>query len=328
MDIIRGFRHWVLHRQHRPFLGNVWQCLFPDRLSGIYDPIFPQRFEMTIILGLIAAMAWGIHDILIRWVSQKSNIFSALFLVLLFGLIAQCGIVVIRGDYAPIPASATPLIIASGIAYMLAGIAIYKAFEIGPVQLVSPIVATYSIASVLLGVFQGDTLNLLKILAIAAVFIGLYIVVSLANSSDDAASNGKRSHAIFWACAASAGFAATFGLGQSMVQYSPEMMGILSTRFIALICLIPIMMYLKTPLFAAIGEWKILAAMGALDALALTVVLVSGNMPNASYASLAASLFGMVTILLAWAFLRERMTALQWIGVTITFIGIAYLGWH
>jgi drug/metabolite transporter (DMT)-like permease len=283
---------------------------------------------MTVLLGLLAALAWGIHDILVRWVSQKSNVFSALFLVLLFGLIIQTGIVLIRGELAPIPTPAIPAIFASGIAFMFAGIAIYKAFEIGPVQLVAPIVATYAIGSILLGVVQGDELNALQILAICAVFIGLYIVVSLANSSDDTTSMGERSHAILWASGASLGFALTFGIGQSIVQYGPEMMNILGVRIVAVVCLIPIMIYMRTPLFAAMGQWKILGAMGALDALALTSVLVSGNMPNASYAALAASLFGMITILLAWVFLRERMTPLQWIGVIITFIGIAYLGGH
>jgi drug/metabolite transporter (DMT)-like permease len=328
LDIIRNFSHRILHRQHRPFLGNVWQCVFPDRMHCVYDSIFPKGSIMTVLLGLVAALSWGIHDILVRWVSQKSNVFSALFLVLLFGLIIQFGIVAVRGEFAAIPMPAMGAVFAAGIAFMFAGIAIYKAFEIGPVQLVAPIVATYAIGSILLGVAQGDTLTALQILAICAVFIGLYIVVSLANSSDDTTSNGKRSHAILWACGASLGFAVTFGIGQSIVQYGPEMMTILTIRFIAVISLIPIMLYLKAPLFAAMGQWKILGAMGALDALALTSVLVSGNMPNASYASLAASLFGMVTILLAWVFLRERMTPLQWVGVTLTFIGIAYLGGH
>ena len=283
---------------------------------------------MTILLGLMAALAWGIHDILIRWVSQKSNIFSALFMVFLFGLLFQIIIVAGRGEFASIPLPAIGSILAAGISFTFAGIAIYKAFEIGPVQLVAPIVATYAIGSILLGVAQGNPLTVLQVLAVAAVFVGLYIVVSLANSSDDTQSNGKRSHAILWACGASIGFATTFGIGQSMVQFGPEMMMILATRFVALLFLVPIMLYLKTPLFAAIGQWKILGTMGALDAIALTAVLVSGNMPNASYASLAASLFGMVTILLAWVFLRERMTALQWVGVVITFAGIAYLGGH
>jgi drug/metabolite transporter (DMT)-like permease len=281
---------------------------------------------MTVVLGLIAAFAWGVHDILIRWVSQKSNVYSCLFMVLLFGFIIQTVYLIATSNFAPIPSTATMPIIASGIAYMIAGIAIYKAFEIGPVQLVAPIVATYAIASILWGVFQGNPITTLQILAVIGVFIGLYIVVSLGNTGDKKASNGSRIHAISWATIASIFFALTFGIGQSIVQYAPEMTTIWITRFVALLTLVPVMVGLKTPLFSAIKQWKVLGAMGGLDALALTCVLTAGNMPNASYASLAASLFGMVTILLAWIFLRERMTVLQWLGVIITFAGVAYLG--
>lgn len=283
---------------------------------------------MTVILGLVAAFSWGMHDILIRWVSQKSNIYSCLFLVLLFGFFFQTTYLIVSADFAAIPSTATMPILASGITFMLAGIGIYKAFEIGPVQLVAPIVSTYAIASILWGIIQGDPLSTLQVLAVIAVFTGLYIVVSLGNTGDTQASNGSRVHAILWAIMASFFFALTFGIGQSMVQYAPEMMTILATRLVAVFALIPVMVFIKVPLFSAKGQWKVLAAMGGLDALALTCVLSSGNLPNASYASLAASLFGMVTILLAWIFLRERMTPLQWIGVTFTFAGVAYLGWH
>lgn len=283
---------------------------------------------MTVILGLIAALAWGTHDILIRWVSQKSNIFSCLFLVLFFGFIFQTGYVIFTNDFAAIPTTATLPIIASGITFMLAGIGIYKAFEIGPVQLVAPIVATYAIASILWGVVQGNPLSNPQILAIIAVFIGLYIVVSLGNTGDAQISNGSRIHAILWAILSSICFALTFGIGQSMVQYAPETMTILATRVVATLALLPVMFALKIPLFASMKQWKVLAAMGGLDALALSCVLTAGNLPNASYTSLVASLFGMVTILLAWIFLRERMTPLQWVGVIITFAGVAYLGWY
>ena len=282
---------------------------------------------MTVILGLIAALAWGTHDILIRWVSQKSNIYSCLFMVLFFGFIFQTAYLVFTSDFASIPISAAGPILASGTAFMLAGIAIYKAFEIGPVQLVAPIVATYAIASILWGVVQGDPLTAFQILAVIAVFVGLYIVVSLGNTGDEQTSSGNRIHAVLWAAMASFFFALTFGIGQSMVQYAPEMMTILATRLVALTTLIPVMIFLKTPLLGARKQWKILATMGGLDALALSSVLTAGNLPNASYASLAASLFGMVTILLAWIFLRERMTPLQWLGVITTFAGVAYLAW-
>jgi drug/metabolite transporter (DMT)-like permease len=46
---------------------------------------------------------------------------------------------------------------------------------------------------------------------------------------------------------------------------------------------------------------------------------------DAQYASVAASIFGIITILLAWIILREKMTVGQWTGVLVCFGGIAYL---
>ena len=281
---------------------------------------------MSIILGLIAAFSWGLHDIFVRLVSQKTNIFSALLIVLIFGFMFQSGLLVFRSEVGSIPTKALIPLLFAGLTFTTASIGLYKAFEIGPVQLVAPIVATFSILSILWGVFQGNPLSLLQSLAVLLVFVGLYIVVSLANNQDDVESNGKKSHAILWAVFASVSFALTFGIGHSMVSYAPELMTIAVTRFLATAFLILIMLVLKIKLFSAIKQWKILSVMGLLDATAITAVVYAGNLENASYAALSASLFGVVTILIAWAFLRERMAALQWLGVALTFIGVAYLG--
>jgi drug/metabolite transporter (DMT)-like permease len=54
-------------------------------------------------------------------------------------------------------------------------------------------------------------------------------------------------------------------------------------------------------------------------------VLSAGALPDAKYASVASSLFGMLTIILAWIFLRERMTKSQWAGCAVAFLGVGYL---
>ena len=65
--------------------------------------------------------------------------------------------------------------------------------------------------------------------------------------------------------------------------------------------------------------------MGGCDALALALVQAAGGLPNPEFASVAASVFGMVAVLLAWAFLKEKMRAPQWFAVTLVFAGIGYL---
>jgi EamA domain-containing membrane protein RarD len=38
-----------------------------------------------------------------------------------------------------------------------------------------------------------------------------------------------------------------------------------------------------------------------------------------------ASIFGLVTVILAWVFLKEKMTGLQWTGVLVVFLSIGFL---
>jgi drug/metabolite transporter (DMT)-like permease len=67
--------------------------------------------------------------------------------------------------------------------------------------------------------------------------------------------------------------------------------------------------------------------MGCLDAVALSSVIASGALPQASYASVASSLFGVVTILLAWGILGERVKLTQGAGIALIFMGLARLAW-
>jgi drug/metabolite transporter (DMT)-like permease len=73
-------------------------------------------------------------------------------------------------------------------------------------------------------------------------------------------------------------------------------------------------------------QFGVLALMGAIDAAALGIVTASGALPRAEYASVASSLFGVLTILLAAWFLKERVRPVQWLGIATVFAGIAALG--
>jgi drug/metabolite transporter (DMT)-like permease len=63
--------------------------------------------------------------------------------------------------------------------------------------------------------------------------------------------------------------------------------------------------------------------LGALDATAISLVIAAARFPSPEYAAVASSVFGLITILLAWRFLGEAMRPVQWLGVLIVFSGIA-----
>jgi drug/metabolite transporter (DMT)-like permease len=63
-----------------------------------------------------------------------------------------------------------------------------------------------------------------------------------------------------------------------------------------------------------------------LDTLALGFVSIAGLWPHQEYAAVTSSVFGIVTVILAWAILKEPMRPAHWICVCLTFIGILALG--
>ncbi|MGB5560657.1 MAG: DMT family transporter [Paracoccaceae bacterium] len=279
---------------------------------------------LTLGLGLIAAFCWGLHDICVRWVSQRTPLMAALLTVLIAGSLFQGIYMAAEGSFAPIPGPALGLAFLSGVAFTVASVGLYHAFAVGPVRLVSPIIAAYPVLSVSWAALSGSPVTLLQWLAIGAIITGVSTVAVLSHPEETATAT-SRTPTILWALLAACGFAVTFALGQAAARIAPDLPVILMTRLAAITALVVVMAATRIPFVPTRQALPILATMGLLDAIALVCVLSAGGLPNAEYAAVTSSVFGMVTILLAWAFLNEHMARSQWAGVLLAFSGIAYL---
>ena len=98
---------------------------------------------LSLTFGLCAALAWGIHDICVRYVSQRGGIFPSLATVLISGSIFLFPIAVVFGVWSDMTGRAYMFSGLSGLAYAVGCIGLYKAFSIGPVRLVAPVMGSY-----------------------------------------------------------------------------------------------------------------------------------------------------------------------------------------
>lgn len=277
---------------------------------------------MSLILGMIAALAWGIHDICVRHVSQTAGIFSSIITVLAFG----CLLVVPASLFslgAEITDKALTLSLLGGVVYGFAVVAHYKAFSIGPVRLVAPVIGAYPILSVIWAVMTGSEISLLHWICVGLVVGG---VAYVAVTGDDGNGDGSPREALIWSILAGSGFALTFAIGQSASSDGGELVLLTPTRLAALVTVLMIAILGRISWRSGRSSIPLLATMGLLDATALGAVISSGGLENPEFASVAASTFGVITIVLAAIFLRERMTISQWGAVGIVFSAIAYLG--
>lgn len=277
---------------------------------------------LSLSLGLVAALCWGVHDICVRFVSQRGGILPALTTVLVAGSIIILPISIFVGGWQDMGANAYGFSILSGAIYLLGCIGLYKAFGIGPVRLVAPIIGAYPILSIGWASFSGQPVIIGQWVAVGAVICGVAIVSTL---SDDAESGGQQRAAIGWAILGACGFSAAFAVGQFATQAGSELPVILVTRLTAAFGALFLLFASTGPKKPNKSAWPLLGLMGLLDATALGIVMAAGGLDRPEFAAVAASIFGIITILIAWAFLKERMTTGQWVGVAITFAGIGYL---
>lgn len=277
----------------------------------------------ALALGLIAALMWGLHDICVRFVSQSAPLMASLLTVLVAGTVFHLGLMGWSGGFAPLPGPVLGLAAASGVAFLVASLGLYGAFQRGPVRLVAPIIASFPILSVAWAALRGAEVSAAQWGAVGLVVIGVSLVAALAG--DDQGDTPPKGRTILYAAVASMGFASTFALGQMAAAQASEMPVTLVTRAVAIVLLIAGMAALRLPFWAGRAALPILIAMGVADGIALLCVLSAGHLPDAQYASVASSTFGLLTIVLAWLFLRERMSPVQWLGCVAAFAGIGYL---
>ncbi|WP_415918987.1 EamA family transporter [Tateyamaria sp. SN6-1] len=275
----------------------------------------------ALTLGMIAAFCWGVHDTLVRYISQRVGVFQSLFPVLVSGCVATAALALILGAEG-LPSDATGYAVASGVVFGLTGAAFYKALAIGPVRLVAPIVASFPILSVGWAVMNGQAVTGLQWLAVVVVVAGCGFVA--ATSKDDTGA-GTQPAAIVWSMLAAIGFAVSFALGQLSVSGGAEMTAIAVARVAAVGVVAAVALLARQSVIPERSALPILVIMGVLDATAIGAVMFAGTFAYPAFASVAASTFGVLTIILAAVFLREAVARVQWIGILIVFAAIGYL---
>jgi len=277
----------------------------------------------SLTLGLIAAACWGFHDICVRAVSQKTPLLASLLTVLIAGLIFHLGLMTVTDGFTPLPRPAFLLAIASGVMFLIASLGLYAAFQRGPVRLVAPIIAAYPILSVGWTALNGAEVSLLQWIAVLAIIGGVSIVAAL--SDDSTGDTPPKGRTVLYATIAGIGFAGTFALGQWATTLSHDMPVTLVTRVIAIVFLVGIIIAYRLPAWPGRKPLLVLSLMGVADGIALISVISAGALPNPEYAAVASSMFGLLTIVMAWAFLREAISPLQWLGCLTAFCGVGYL---
>jgi drug/metabolite transporter (DMT)-like permease len=288
---------------------------------------------LGIILGLTGAVCWGMADFAARFASRRVGAYRTLFFMQFFGFLALSAYIKFTGGFSHVAPGWQPwaLTVAAGLLNVTASLSLYHSFEIGVMSIVGPVSSSYPALTVALAVASGERIHALRGIGMAVTFIGVILAAmsfapktSDASNSNSASTGAYLSRGVGWAILAAVGFGFMFWfLGFHVVPLVGDTVSVWVMRLTALVSLavfaLPARQNIRPPHG---GVWWMLASVGLMDTAAFVANNAGLHIGPVSVVSVLASLYGAVTVLLSWIFLRERLERSQWLGIVLIFVGI------
>ncbi|MFZ3216387.1 MAG: DMT family transporter [Candidatus Acidiferrales bacterium] len=300
--------------------------------------------SLAIVLGVSGAVCWGASDFAARFAARRVGAYRTLFFMQFFGFLALSVYLIWTGAFSRgIAPGWHPwaMAVAAGLLNMLASLALYHSFEHGALSIVGPVSSSYPALTVALSLFSGERIHALRGAGLALTLFGVILAATSfaqASTASGATENSRPSqhvdhaaHArthlsagVGWALFAALGFGVLFWfLGFYVVPAVGSPISVWVMRLTALVSLsvaaAPARQTLRLPRGAV---WWLLLAVGILDTAAFVINNAGLATGQIAVVSVLASLYGAVTVLLAWIFLRERLEPTQWLGIVLIFAGI------
>ncbi|TMQ71199.1 MAG: EamA/RhaT family transporter [Candidatus Eisenbacteria bacterium] len=279
---------------------------------------------MGVLLGALAATFWGLGDFLITLLTRRVGTGRALLSIQLLSLLLWLALLAARPGVQGAGALPWTIVVATALCHVLGLALVYRAFEIGTLSIVSPISAGFAVVTAILSLASGERPPALALGGAALLVGGAVLATRAPAASGPRASWAGVPEALLSALA----FGTMFWLFYFFVQPA---MGFRWPLVLLKAAAVTgsVLAYLSKPRGprAAAPGLRIQVvglALGAAAADTLAWLAYIGGTAT-SYATIVtalASLFSVVTVLLARRFLRERLAPHQWSGVVAILLGI------
>jgi drug/metabolite transporter (DMT)-like permease len=276
------------------------------------------------VLGTLAAVAWGVADVLVTYASRRGGFFRTLLLSQVFG-VGLLIVVALALDDLPGPSAAQLLLLVGlGPVAVAAYAGFYRALELGPIAIVSPIASANGAVVVLLAVLVlGESLTAIQALGC---FLVLGFIVLAAREPGAEAGQGD-GNGIRLALVASIAFGGyLFALATTSDDLG-WLVPVLIARSATVAIVSVVAVTRPPPAPGALGRLGLLgcAAAGLLDASGYLVYNRGAEIGEVAITSAAAAAYPVIPILVGLSALRERIAWHQLVGVGGVLCGMVVL---
>lgn len=273
---------------------------------------------MGSLLALVSSFLWGTADFLAGNLSKKHKALAVTGVSQTFGLLFGVISIAIGGSFIAPNLSTSgyflPGVIA-GISGFIGLTAFYTGLATGRMGVVSPISSLSVLIPLFVALADGERPSRLQIAGIVIAITGAFL------ASGPEIRGGFPLRPLLFALIAALGFggALTFiAIGSKIDSlHTMTSMRVASVS----VCMILALRYRTTGGFAP-QTLPLLAFIGIADFLANLLLGIATTKGLVSIAMVFGSLFPIVTILLAYKFLHERLHKVQYVGIAAALIGV------
>lgn len=280
---------------------------------------------MSILWALLAALSFGLADLLLSRPSQEEGSTKTSFYIQLVGALVLFPVLLFEGStsWVSLVSSSGLFAMLIGAAFTVAGVLLVKAFKEGPLLIVSPITSGFAAVTTMLSLLSGESLAALQGLGIMITIVGIVLSVTVSEDTKGS-SRGFLSPGIAYALGTALLLGMVFWLLGFVVRLLGNTLTVFSMRVSAVFLLSLFSLYTKRPLsLKSRSSWKWFIPIGILFTSGTLFYNVGVTQGPTSVTSVITSLYSVVTVLLGYVFLKQRVSRLQTIGIALTLIGIA-----
>ena len=272
-----------------------------------------------LLLALGASLAWGVADFVGPWQGRTLGALRVMFWAQVAGVSAVALVVLARGET---PHSAAVLwAVPAAISGTLGLYAYYRGMATGAMAVVAPIAGASAIVPVVFGILTGDRPKPVQYAGIVCALVGIF----LASLEHQEGGQRRMAAGVGLALLAAIGFGFYFPPMHAAGKADPFWASLIFRAASTLVVLAAVAV--RRPALR-LGGWKLLIVLGVGLGDTLGNVLFAGAANQGgleSLTSVLASLYPVVTVMLAAFVLHERVASVQRVGAALALTGIVLI---
>ena len=284
---------------------------------------------LSALLALVSSLLWGTSDFLGGTASRRIPVSGVLGTAQLVALLGLVPLALVTGELHHDRGYLLPAV-AAGLVGLVALAAFFRALSVGTMGVVAPIAALGVVIPVGVGLVQGESPTAVQLLGLVVAIVGVVL------ASGPELSGGAGRAPLLLAAVAAAGFGTVIALvaAGSRGPGGSVLMTLLTMRLTAVLVLTALLVARALRAGGKAQRWEIgvrrtdvplLAAIGIGDVAANATFAVASQTGLVSVTAALASLYPVVTALLAYRFHAERLRPVQLVGVAAAILGAGLL---